>query len=117
MARGQYCYISLKFNTTAVPNPSNSKILARNIRQKQNPHQVILDDSIAGKRTYLDVQKLTKERALPQIFVNETYIGGLGNLKVNNYLRIYLYLRYFKVCFWSLRDLVRGLNNEVIQPF
>ena len=44
--------------------------------------QVVLDDSHAAKMTFIDLQRLTSKRNFPQIFVNETFIGGLDELKV-----------------------------------
>ena len=44
--------------------------------------QVVLDDSHAAKMTFIDLQRLTSKRNFPQIFVNETFIGGLHELKV-----------------------------------
>ena len=46
--------------------------------------QVVLDGSHAARLAFIDLRKLTNHQKLPQIFVNETYVGGLKELKVSS---------------------------------
>ena len=40
--------------------------------------------------TFIDLQRLTSKRNFPQIFVNETFIGGLHELKVKIFWNVFV---------------------------
>jgi glutaredoxin len=54
--------------------------MKHNIREDE-ALEVTIDRTRAARKVYRDLLKITGIRDLPQIFVNETFIGGWQDLK------------------------------------